>query len=266
MGVEDLDVDDLLTDYPEGDNQGGDDGGASEANASDDDKGTEDGGNKDDKGNGEAPTVKEEEKLDVKPEIDELDKKLGELRDDEVFKLADDWEPESYKKLLEINEKRNELNKQIAEIESKKQELQNTSKIAEENANRVAEYNKEIDYLVQSGRMPKVVDKTNDDDPGIKRMNELRSFIVDHNKKVMDEGRGYPITSIELALDLLEMKEKLEGKNDEEKKKREEELRKKRGAMIGKGTGVKGSESQSIGYIAGEGIDGALASILQELE
>lgn len=279
MGVQDLDLDALLAETgDDGGNDGGD--GGTSTDTDDDDKGAAGAGGEGDKGedkgssegNDPEPSKETETEIevdsrteDIKSEISSIDEKIAKLKEDDVFKYPDDWEPETYKQLLEVSDKRNQLNKEIAEAEAQKRSLEDEDAKISNHVKLVENFNKEIDYLVKSGRMPKVVDSNNPDDPGQARMKQVREFIISHNNKVKETGSGYPITHIELGLDLLEAKEKLEGKDDEDKKRKEEEMRKKRGALIGKGTGAKGSETQSRGYTGG-GLDSALSDALTELE
>ncbi len=202
----------------------------------------------------------ETQKTNLKEIADAL-RQRNEALEDPLKDIDDDWEPKSYKELLEIQGKISE--KKYAELELKKEEDALNRLKEQENARTEIEtqWKTEMDKLVGEGRLPKIKNDKSDTDEGINARNEVFKYMIAHNKKVNTEGKGYHITSFEHALDLMDRDSLLKEKAEFEKK--QEELKKKRGGMVGGNSGTQGN-SKSFGYVKGQSMDDILANELME--
>lgn len=211
----------------------------------------------------EPKTEEKPKEIPAEPPVD-LKSEADKLRDENpLADIKDDWEPSSYKELLEKATQVSDYNRHVAEATER--DLKATQE--KENETRRVEiqvyYDKEVEESVKEGRIPKIKDLKDVEDEGVKVQDKIWQFMLDHNAKCEKDGDDrYKIISFRQALDLYELKEiKLEQIAN---KKKEEELASKRGGMIGAG-GSKSGENKSSGYVRGTTMDEVMSEELQNM-
>ena len=240
----------------------GDDDGEKDKEGSD--KGSEEHSETD---NSKSKTSEDDEDSKEKPEeksnLSQLAEELKARNDsleDPLKDIDDEWEPKNYKELLQLSERIAE--KKIEELSIKK-EQEELDKIQESEKSRTEiedQWKEEITRLIGDDRLPKIKDETNPEDEGVKARDNVFRFMIDHNKKVNETGKGYHITSFEHALDLSEKEELL--KEKEAYDKRQIDINKKRGSIVGGNTGGGSGSVSKVGYVAGQSLDQILSDIV----
>jgi hypothetical protein len=260
--LEDLDAQTLLDDL---DNDEGESKGEGDDNDDKKDE-TRDEGDKEigDKDKKEPEkTVPDKSEEDKKPDIN-LKSEADKLREQNPLSdIDDDWEPKSYKELLEKSAEVAEYNRKLEEENKREEKIKEDESIETKRAEIQTYYDREVDQSVKEGRIPPIKDIDDKDDEGVKTQDKIWRFMLNHNEKCEKEGdERYKIISFRQALDLYELKE-LKAEKEEEKKKLAE-LKSKRGGMIGSG-GSKSGETKSQGYIRGTSMDDVLAEELTNI-
>lgn len=259
-----FDPETLLNEESEGDDASKDE----EQNLGDEGKEDKEGLNKAEEEDSDAdkgePDTNEENK---EPEVSQTRTKLEEAAEDlkkrneelenPLDKIDDDWEPKSYKELLELSVKVNEqreterqLKNEEADINKQREQLDAQEEIRKE-------WNAEIEALISDGRLPKIKDKDSDNDDGIKARNDVFRFMIAHNNKVSETGKGYQITSFEQALDLKEMQDMMKDKDEFDK--RQIDMKKRQGSLIGGNSRSTGGGGGKPGYVSGQSLDDILS-------
>ena len=188
--------------------------------------------------------VKEEPKEEEKEDFDAL---LAELKADPFADIADDWEPTNYKELLV-----KATDAAVSRIEAKQKEQEIESKKTNQNLEQIKqEFDAEIDGLVTDGKIPPIVDRENPEDEGVKKATEIYKFMIERNKQLEKDGKRYRINSPQQAFTIMEAE--LITKNDLE-------LKKKRGSMIGTGSGLRDSAKPS--YVRGQTLDDIMGEVI----
>jgi hypothetical protein len=214
-----------------------------------------------DKGEPEAGEADEEP--EGKQELSKLEKAAEDLKkrneelENPLDKIDDDWEPKSYKELLELSVKVNEQREQERQLKSEIDDVdqQKAQLVAREEIQK--EWNAEIESLIAEGRIPKIKDKESDSDEGIKARDDVFRFMIAHNNKVAETGKGYKVSSFEQALDLKEMQDMM--KDKEEFDKKQADVKKRQGSMIGGNSRSTGGSGGKPGYVAGTSLDDILS-------
>lgn len=167
--------------------------------------------------------------------------------------IPDDFTAKSTKQLAEIMDSKAEMAKLYEERKSEFDSAEAMKAAGDRESALIASWDQEIADLIKSGVLeePKVKegDKDYNDDPSVKKTNEVFAFLTEQNAQRVKDGIP-PIQSFSLAYTMFENDAKRLA--DVEAKKKEDEDTKKAGAMVGGGSAASGGSAEPKGYTSGK--------------
>lgn len=167
--------------------------------------------------------------------------------------IPDDFTAKSTKQLAEIMDAKAEMAKLFEERKTDFDKGQATKAAGDRETALIASWDQEIADLIKSGVLeePKVKegDKDYNDDPSVKKTNEVFAYLTEQNAQRVKDGIP-PIQSFSLAYTMFENDAKRLA--DVEAKKKEDEDTKKAGAMVGGGSAASGGSAEPKAYTSGK--------------